>query len=663
MPAPVVLWNPPADGRSTTAIGRFATFAELRTGRTFAGYDALWRWSVDDLEGLWAAVWDFFAIPAERRFDHVLSGRAMPGARWFEGARLNYATRALDATRPGAAVVAVSQTRGRRELSWPELVDAVGRARAGLARAGVQPGDRVAAYLPNIPECVIAFLAAASLGATFTTCAPEFGVPAVLDRFGQVAPKVLLAIDGYRYGERAVDRRDEVAAIRAGLPSVETVVHVAYLDDDAPPPTGAIAWDALLARDDDDPGIAAVAPDHPLYVLYSSGTTGLPKPIVHGHGGILAEHLKVLGLHADLGPGDRFAWFTTTGWMMWNFLVSGLLVGATVVLYDGDPTHPGPDALWRFAAGERLTWFGASAPFIVASRRAGLTPGRDLDLTALRTVGSTGAPLPADGFEWVYDAVAAPEQSLVLSSISGGTDVCSAFVGGCPIVPVWAGEISCRYLGAAVAAYDEAGRSVVGAQGELVIEAPMPSMPVAFWGDTDGARRRAAYFERFPGVWCHGDWVTITERGSCIITGRSDATLNRGGVRIGTAEIYRVVESVAGVLDSLVVHVDDADGGGGGGAGKLVLLVVADGELTGELALAIRRALRTELSPRHVPDEIHGVRAIPTTLSGKKLEVPVKRILGGADADRVASRGALRDPSALDDIVALAHERTTVADR
>jgi acetoacetyl-CoA synthetase len=534
----------------------------------------------------------------------------------------------------------------------PELRDQVARCREGLRRLGVQRGDRVAAYLPNIPETLVAFLATASLGAIWSSCAPEFGTRSVLDRLQQIEPVVLLAIDGYRYGAKEVDRRAEVAAIRAGLPSLRAVVAVPYLDPGAARLEGALTWDELLG--DDGAGAASGATaafdvepvpfDHPLYVLYSSGTTGLPKAIVHGHGGILLEHLKVLALHCDLGPGDRLFWFSTTGWMMWNFLVSGLLVGATVVLFDGDPGHPDLGALWRMAgAGETgVTLFGTSAPFLMACRKAEVHPAALADLSRVRSVGSTGAPLPAEGFRWVHDELGDLSR---LNSISGGTDVCTAFVGGCPLVPVRAGEISCRYLGAAVEAFDLAGRPVVGEQGELVVTEPMPSMPVAFWGDDDGSRYRAAYFEDHPGVWSHGDWITLYDDGACVITGRSDATLNRGGVRMGTAELYSVVEAEPAVADSLVIHLEDTD--------RLVLYValgegtVLDDALRARLAAAIRR----ELSPRHVPDEIVAVPAIPRTLSGKKLEVPVKRILAGVPPDQAASRGSLANPDALDAFV------------
>jgi acetoacetyl-CoA synthetase len=644
--SPSPLWEPPPDARHTTNLGRFIDVVERRTGTSFAGYEDVWQWSVDDPAPLWEAVWDFFDVTATRRFDRVLSSLDMPGTRWFEGARLNYAEHAMRRAGERRAIVGHSQTVGRRVWGRDELRDEVARIRTGLLRLGVGPGSRVAAYLPNVPETVAAFLATASIGAVWSSCAPEFGVRAVLDRFRQIEPAVLLAVDGYRYGSKHVSRSAELAEIRAGLPTLRATVVLPY-PNPAPDGSGMLPWSALTA----EPGpleFAQLPPDHPLYILFSSGTTGLPKPIVHGHGGMLLEHLKVLGLHADMTEGDVFSWFTTTGWMMWNYLVGGLLHGACIVTFDGDPGADGPATLWNLVADVGVTWFGVGAPLLVGWRRAGFVPRSQFDLTALRAIGSTGAPLPAEAFHWVYDDV---KDDVLLSSISGGTDVCTAFVGGNPLTPVWPGEISCRYLGAAVEAFDERGRSVVGREGELVITRPMPSMPVGFWGDADGSRYRAAYFERFPGVWTHGDWITITERGSCVISGRSDATLNRGGVRIGTAEIYRVVEDVTGVRDSLVVHLDD-------GTDELVLFVVCDPEVPddGRLEAAIRAALRTELSPRHAPDRIHRIDAVPTTLSGKKLELPVKRILGGADPEAVASAGALKDPSSLDAIVEIASQ-------
>jgi acetoacetyl-CoA synthetase len=587
----------------------------------------------------------------------ALADPRMPGAVWFPGAGINYAQHALSL--PGRSpddvvIVAWSQTREPVELTIDALRDAVARCRAGLRRLGVGRGDRVAAYVPNIPEAVIGLLATASLGATWSSCAPEFGTRAVVDRFAQIEPTVLLAIDGYRYGDKVIDRSAAIAEIRAALPSLRSTVVVPYLRSEAEAVgavPGAVAWPALLAEAAElafDP----VPFDHPLYVLFSSGTTGLPKPIVHGHGGILLEHLKALALHTDLGPADRFCWFTTTGWMMWNYLVSGLAVGSTLVLFDGNPAWPDLSTLWRMAADTETTYLGVSAPLLMACRAAGLRPGRDLDLAALRGVGSTGAPLPAAGFRWVSEAVS---DAIPLGSLSGGTDLCTGFLGPSPLVPVWAGEISCRMLGARVEAFDPDGRSMVGEQGELVITAPMPSMPVALWGDDDGSRMRAAYFEPWPGVWRHGDWLTITDRGSCVITGRSDATLNRGGVRLGTAELYAVVEALPEVADSLVVHLEDA----GGGPGELLLFVaLRDGAaLDDRLRATIRAALRDGLSPRHVPDEILAVPAIPRTLSGKKLEVPVKRILAGMPPDLAASKDALADPRALEPFEALAAAR------
>ena len=652
---PSVLWAPSDDARATTRLGRFLTLCEQRSGRTFADYGELWSWSVDDgLEECWAAIWDYFDVDAVEPYREVLDRRVMPGAVWFRGARLNYAHHILrwaDDAPDRVAIVARSQSRERIELTWGDLADQVARARRGLELLGVGEGDRVAAYLPNVPETIVAFLATASLGATWTSCAPEFGVQAVLDRFAQVEPKVLLAVDRYQYGRRTVSRVEELATIRAGLPSLLATVVVPY-PEASTSGDAVVEWHELLAEAA-PMSYAAVDAAHPLYVLYSSGTTGLPKPIVHGHGGILVEHLKVLGLHGDLGRDDRFFWFTTTGWMMWNFVVSGLLVGAQIVLYDGDPNADGPETLWRLAADERLTWFGGGAPFFSACQRAGIAPGEEFDLSELRAIGSTGAPLPADAFRWIYESVSS---DVLLSPISGGTDVCSAFVGGSPLTPVWEGEIPARYLGAAVAAFDESGRPVVGEQGELVLTQPMPTMPIGFWADDDGSRYRAAYFEDFPGVWRHGDWIVVTERGSCVISGRSDATLNRGGVRVGTAEIYRVAEAIAGVVDSLVVHLESSDADD---PGHLVLFVVLDegSELDDDTLARIRTGLRTGLSPRHVPDEIHQVRSIPTTLSGKKLELPVKRILLGGDPATVASRGALKDPAALDAIVTIATRR------
>ncbi len=653
-----IVWTPDDDAAAGSRLTAFAAMASDRTGRTFDDYESLLDWTIERPGEFWGA----FADWAEVRWHDIpataLGSATMPGAAWFPGGTLNYAEHAVRRAGAAPAMVSLSQTRDRAEWSWDELRDAVARCRAGLVRLGVQRGDRVAAFLPNIGETVVAFLATASLGAVWSSCAPEFGVRAVIDRWSQLEPTVLLAVTGYRYGAKDVDRRDELGEIVAALPSLQHLVHLPYLYHEVPAAPGldveTTPWSDLCALDG-PLEFVPVAFDHPLYVLFSSGTTGLPKPIVHGHGGITVEHMKVLALHHDLDRGDRFMWFTTTGWMMWNYLVSGLLVGATIVLFDGDPAAPDLSTLWRIAADEHLDVFGVSAPFLMACRKAGLEPGTAFDLSRLAQVGSTGAPLPADGFRWVRDHVGTAIQTC---SVSGGTDVCTAFVGAAPTLPVRAGEITARMLGCDVRAVDPDGVDCpAGVTGELVISTPLPSMPVGLWGDPTGERYRDTYFEMFSGRWHHGDWITFHDDGACEITGRSDATLNRGGVRLGTSDFYRVIEAMPDVADSVVVHLEDASGG----PGTLILFVACSpgASLDDDLRRRITVALRTELSPRHVPDVIDQVRAIPRTLSGKKLEVPIKRLLAGQPVERVASRGSLSDPTALDDVVAWAAAHRT----
>ncbi len=662
-----LLWAPSEARASGSQMASYMRWLNARRQRDqrppLDSYDALWRFSVDELEAFWGSLWDYFEL-GPRTFSRVLEHPAMPGARWFSGARLNYTSRLLEQRRDGVAVIHHDETGRRGELTYGELLRRVAGCRAALRELGVVRGDRVVGYVTNGPEALIAFLATASLGAIWSSCPPEFGVESVLDRFTQISPKVLFACAGYVYGGKPFDRRPDVARLHAALQSLEACIWIGAPGDgqgaahprSAPAATARHAVRELnfheLPAADEELEPEPVPFDHPLWILFSSGTTGLPKPIVHGHGGMLLEHLKVLALHSDLREGDRFFWFSTTGWMMWNYLVSGLCLGATVVLYDGSPAFPGLDALWKLAAEERVTYFGASAPFLLACKKAELTPGQEHDFEHLRAVGTTGAPLPADGFGWVYAAV---KRDLLLASVSGGTDVCTAFVLSCPWLPVHAGEIQCRGLGAKVEAFDAAGESVIDEVGELVLTEPLPSMPVGFWGDADGSRFRESYFSTYPGIWRHGDWIKVTARGSSVIYGRSDSTLNRGGVRMGTSEFYRVVEALPEIADSLVVDTGSLESDA---VGKLWLFVVlAPGmELSSELVRRIKDVVRRDLSPRHVPDTIRAVRAIPRTLNGKKLEVPVKRILLGTAPEKAASRDTLADPSALDAFVALARD-------
>lgn len=641
---PATLWTPSAERAAASALASYMGWLGETRGLSFDGYGELWRWSVEELEEFWQSLTEYFAVRWHLPPQQVLIERRMPGAEWFPGGTLNWAEHNLQADGGWAAVIYRSEAGERVEWSFDELREQVARVRAGLLRLGVRHGDRVAGYLANTPEAVAAVLACASLGAIWSSCPPEFGVSAVLDRFRQIEPRVLLAHDGYPYNGRFFDRTAEVDEIRGGLPGLEATV---VLERAGGTGVGAIPWDELTA----ELGPLEFEPvpfSHPLWILYSSGTTGLPKAIVHGHGGILLEHLKQLALQNDLGPGDRFFWYSTTGWMMWNYLVSGLALGATIVLYEGAPAHPDLGVLFRVADEERISYFGTSAPFLLACRKAGLDPGRELDLGALRAVGSTGAPLPEEGFGWVYEAL---KTDLTLASISGGSDVCTAFVGGCPLLPVRSGEIQCRGLGTAAHAFDEVGQPVLDEVGELVITEPMPSMPVFFWGDPEGERYRESYFDDYPGVWRHGDWIRFDAEGRSVIYGRSDSTLNRGGVRMGTSEFYRVVDTLPEIVDSLVI-----DTGALGKEGELWLFVVlaAGCELDEELDGRLRRTLRREISPRHVPDEIRTVPGVPMTLSGKKLEVPIRKLLAGVPEEKALKRGTLANPECLEPLLAAA---------
>lgn len=650
-----LLWTPGPEAKLRSNIGRYMQWLAVRKGLRFDAYEALWQWSVTEIEAFWASMWDFLEVKSDHPYTRVLTERKMPGAAWFSGVALNYVEHALAHPSNHIAVLAESEGRPRVSLTYGQLTEEVRRAAAGLRTLGVKRGDRVAAYMPNTPETLVAFLATASIGAVWSCCSPDFGMRSVVDRFQQIEPVVLITCDGYMYGGKGFDRLETVREIEAQLPSLLRTVVVPYLNKKLALSklSKGLGWEEL--KQADAPLVIEKVPfDHPLWILYSSGTTGLPKPIVHGHGGNLIEHLKILTLHLDLGAEDRFFWFTTTGWMMWNFLVSGTLIGATIVLYDGNPGYPDLTRLWRLAEETGVTYFGTSAPFIQSCMKSGIVPAKVADLRGIRGLGSTGAPLTADGFRWVYRAVS---DTLLLGSVSGGTDVCTAFVGSCPILPVYVEEIQCRCLGAKVEAFDDAGHPVINEVGELVVTEPLPSMPLYFWNDKDGRRYHESYFDMFPGVWRHGDWIKITRRGTCIIHGRSDSTLKRGGVRIGTAEFYRVVEELPEVQDSLII-----DTGRLGQEGRLLLfLVLTPGtELNEELKRRINTKLRAELSPRHVPDELHAVPLVPKTLNGKKMEVPVKRILLGEPLERAVSMGSLADPQALQPFLEMAKRVTAL---
>jgi acetoacetyl-CoA synthetase len=653
------LWEPSRERRDSAEVTRFAAWAARRNDATFADYEALRRWSVERLEDFWAAMWEYAGVRASRPYERVLDSRRMPGARWFEGARLNYAENLLagPAGGPGrdpgsVAVLHSSELREELgEITWGELREQVAAVAAGLRSVGVGPCDRVAAYMPNIPETLVALLAVASIGAIWSSAAPEFGARSVIDRFAQIEPKVLFAVDGYRYGGKDFDRRDVIAQLQEAMPSLASTVILPYLSEqpDLLALSDAQRWGDLLAADEKAPlQFDRVPFDHPLWVLYSSGTTGLPKAIVQGQGGILLEHLKKLHLHVDAHPGDRLFWFTTTGWMMWNFIVSGLLTEAAIVLYDGNPGHPDMNVLWDLAEQAGVTMFGTSAAYIAACMKAGVEPGNGRDLSALKAVGSTGSPLSPEGFDWIYEHLGSDTW---LFSTSGGTDLCTAFVGGVAMLPVYRGELQARALGAAVEAWDGGGEPVIEEVGELVVTEPMPSMPLYLWGDDDGSRYRESYFEMFPGIWRHGDWLELTRRGTAVIYGRSDSTINRGGIRMGTSEIYRAVLGIEQIVDALVV---DAPRPGTDGWMPLFVVLREGAELDEALSREIARRVREQCSPRHVPDEVFEIDEVPRTLSGKVLEVPVKRILMGTPVEKAASRDSLANPAALDYFVAMA---------
>ena len=639
------LWEPSPELRETANLTRYMDWLRRERNLDFADYDALWEWSRTEIEAFWQSIWDYFNIRSATPVTRVLSDRHMPGAEWFAGARVNYAAHLLA---PGAehdiAVHACSENAPLRRIARGELRSQVRRLATTLRELGIVPGDRVAAYVANTPESLVAFLATTAIGAVWSSCSPDFGAASVIDRFSQIRPKLLFVTDGYRFGGRFFDRREPVADMIGALDSLETVVHLPSNAEAAPLAQPHRSWQALFegpAIAEADFRFADTAFGDPLWVVYSSGTTGLPKPFVHGHGGILLEALKFTHFHLNLGPHSCMFYFTTTGWVMWNILFSGLIAGAAIVMYDGHPMHPEPDALWKLAQDTGMTLFGASPAWLSQQMKLGIEPGTTYDLSRLNSILLGGAPVMPEQMQWCYDHI---HRDIWVTSQSGGTDVATGFVGGSPLLPVHAGEIQTRLLGVDVRALDDDGKELTDEVGELVVCQPMPSMPLHFWGDADGSRYFDSYFDVYPGKWRHGDYFKVNQRGGCMILGRSDSTLNRHGVRIGTAEVYRVIEAIDAVQDSIIVNLNLADGGF---FMPLFVVTADDRPLDDTLREEIRQALRSRYSPRHVPDAIYGIPAVPYTLTGKKMEVPVRKILMGKPADQVASRDAMANPEAL----------------
>lgn len=647
MAAPItegtLLWEPSEETKQQANITHYMQWLSQEKGLHFDDQEKLWEWSVTRIEDFWASIWEFFHIQVSQPYSAVLTDRKMPGAQWFPGAKLNYAEHVFrNATTERPALLFQSESQPLREISWDELYRKVATVAAALRGMGIQSGDRVVSYMPTIPESTIAFLACASIGAIWSSCSPDFGTRSVIDRFQQIEPKILFAVDGYKYNGKVIDRRAIIPELQEALPTLQKTIVVSYLfkDSGAERYANAMMWDEMPSSNA-ELTYEQVSFSHPLWVLYSSGTTGLPKAIVQGQGGILLEHLKSLYLSMDLKPEDRFFWYTTTGWMMWNLLMGGLLLGTTVLLYDGSPSYPNMNALWEYAEKSGMTFFGTSAGFILACMKAEVEPGKTFDLSKLRGLGSTGSPLPPEGFQWIYEHI---KKDLWLASVSGGTDVCSAFLGGSVLLPVYAGELQCRALGAKVEAFDDDGQPLIDEMGELVITEPMPSMPLFFWNDAENKRYKESYFEMFPGIWRHGDWVKITPKGSAVIYGRSDSTINRKGIRMGSSEIYRVVEDLPEVLDSLIIGMERP----GGGYYMPLFIVLRPGiELDDALKARIRDKIRSNLSPHHVPDEVFVIPEVPRTLSGKKVEVPVKKIFLGTPIEKAISVDAMSNPQVL----------------
>ncbi len=636
-----VLWQPSPERKATSNIANYIEWLSRTRNLNFEGYIDLWNWSVDDIDAFWESLWSYFKITYSHTYSHVIDNSKMPNTNWFQGAKLNYAEQSLKLNTDNTAIISKSEIRNISKISHRELTQRVGSFSDGLRKLGVKKGDRVCAVMPNIPEAIIGFLATASIGAIWSACSPEFGINSIIDRFQQIEPKILITVDGYRFGGKDFDKTSDIKDLSNTIKSLDTTIVLPYLSTKPNLDINKyIIWDEVESETH-DPIFEQVPFSHPLWILYSSGTTGLPKPIVHSHGGIIIEHMKVLSLHLDLKQADNFFWFTTTGWMMWNLLIGGLLIGSTLVLYDGDPAYPNLDTLWKFAEDTGTTYFGTSAPFIQSCMKANLNPSKHFNTSLIKGLGSTGSPLSPEGFKWVYDNV---NETLLLGSFSGGTDLCTGFVGPIPLLPITAGEIQCRCLGAKVEAYDPSGKSLLNEVGELVIEKPMPSMPTNFWNDLGNKRYHQSYFDLYPQTWRHGDWIKITDRGTCIIYGRSDSTLNRGGIRMGTSEFYRIIDSIKEIDDSLIIDLPTNNE-----ESQLILFIAVASKLgmTSNLDDKIKTQIRSNLSPRHVPNQIIRVESIPITLNGKKLEIPVKKILSGTPVHEALNIESVSNPDSL----------------